>query len=126
MKSLLVILLGTLSYLCHQVAAQELGTETNPHVLTPSPDTVVWGYYWSETPPVLNIKSGDFVRVSTLLTSNPSELQRIGIASDEIEKEQIDVQSVEDRGSGPHVLTGPISVEGAEPGAMFWRSASIR
>jgi len=119
MKSLLIALVGTLSCLGHQVAAKELGTETNPHVLTPSPDTVVWGYYWSETPPVLDIKSGDFVKVSTLLTSNPAELQRIGIAPDEIEEELVAVQSVDDRGKGPHVLTGPISVEGAEPGDVL-------
>lgn len=119
MKSLSALLLGMVGCFNLQVSAQELGNEANPHVLLPSPNTVVWGYYWSETPPVLHIKSGDFVKVHTLVTSNPSELQRIGISPDEIEKELRDVQSVKDRGRGPHVLTGPISVEGAAPGDVL-------
>ena len=119
MKSLSILLLGLLGCFTFQVSAQELGSSANPHVLTPSPNTVVWGYYSSDTPPVMNIKSGDFVRVHTLLTSNPSELERIGIPTDEIEQELKNVQSVKDRGSGPHVLTGPIAVEGAEPGDVL-------
>ena len=119
MKSSSVLWLGMLSSLSLQISAQELGTETNPHILTPSPNTVVWGYYWSETPPVLEIESGDIVKVHTLITSNPFELERIGIPTDEIEKELKDVQVVKNRGVGPHVLTGPISVEGAEPGDVL-------
>ncbi len=119
MKSLSVLWLGMLVSFNLQVSAQELGTESNPHILTPSPDTVVWGYYCSETPPVLQIKSGDTVKVHTLVTSNPSELESIGIPPDEIEKELKNVQSVDNRGVGPHVLTGPISVEGAEPGDVL-------
>jgi acetamidase/formamidase len=97
----------------------ELGTETNPYELKPSQNTVVWGYYWSESKPVLHIKSGDIVKVHTLLTSNPIELESIGISPDEIEQELKDVQSVKDRGRGPHVLTGPISIEGAETGDVL-------
>lgn len=119
MKMLSILCFGVLNCFNLQVSAQELGSEINPHILTPSPDTVVWGYYWSETPPVLRIKSGDIVKVHTLVTSNPSELTRIGIPPDEIEKELKDVQVVKNRGVGPHVLTGPISVEGAEPGDVL-------
>ena len=75
-------------------STSELGTESNPYELKPSRNTVVWGYYWSETKPVLHIKSGDIVKVHTLLTSNPIELERIGISPDEIEQELKDVQSV--------------------------------
>lgn len=119
MKSLSVFLLFVLGCFSFQVSAQEIGTVDNPHILSPSPDTVVWGYYWSETPPVLEIKSGDFVKVHTLITSNPSELEAIGIPADEVEKELREVQAVNNRGVGPHVLTGPISVEGAEPGDVL-------
>jgi acetamidase/formamidase len=119
MKFLSIRWLGMLFIFTHCVAAQELGTEANPHLLKPTPDTVVWGHYWSETPPVLSIKSGDVVKLHTLVTSNPSELERIGIPPNEIEKELKDVQVVSNRGPGPHVLTGPISVEGAEPGDVL-------
>lgn len=102
-----------------EVSSRDLGDQANPHVLLPSPETVVWGYYWSETPPVLIIKSGDFVNVHTLITSSPSELEKLGIPPGEIENELRDVQSVKDRGRGPHVLTGPISIESAEPGDVL-------
>ena len=119
MKSLPLICLVVLGFFILQVTAQDLGTESNPHILSPIPDNVVWGYYWSETPPVLTIESGDHVKVHTLVTSNPSELEMIGISPDEIEQKPKDVQAVENRGVGPHVLTGPIAVEGAEPGNVL-------
>src|ERR1043165_8703136 len=96
--------------------SQKKGTAQNPHELNPSPTTVVWGNYWSETPPVLHIKSGEYVRVHTLLTSNPERLEGTGLPSDQVEKELRDVQAVKDRGPGGHVLTGPIFIEEAEPG----------
>ena len=119
MKLSSVLWFGMLGCFSLEVSAQALGTETNPHILMPSSETVVWGYYWSETPPVLQIESGDIVKVRTLVTSNPTELERIGISPDEIEKELKDVQVIDNRGVGPHVLTGPISVEGAEPGDVL-------
>src|SRR5258708_20378867 len=87
--------------------------------LNPSPTTIAWGHYWSETPPVLRIKSGDYVRVHTLLTSNPERLESAGLPPDQVEKELREVQSVKDRGPGGHVLTGPIYIEDAEPGDIL-------
>src|SRR5258705_2638441 len=91
------------------------------HTLNPSSTTVVWGNYWSETPPVLRIKSGDIVRVHTLLASNPERLEGAGLPPDQVEKELRDVQSIaaKDRGPGGHVLTGPIYIEEAEQGDIL-------
>ena len=36
-----------------------------------TPQTVVYGYYWSEAKPALRIRSGDIVDVETMLTSTP-------------------------------------------------------
>lgn len=119
MKPSSALLVGIASCVCFDASSQDLGDHANPHVLRPSPDTVVWGYYWSETPAVLHIRSGDFVQVHTLITSNPSELERLGVLPHEIENELRDVQSVKNRGKGPHVLTGPIAVAGAEPGDVL-------
>ncbi len=119
MKPPSILLLGLSSLFGSPILAQEIGSEADPYVLAPSPNTVVWGHYWSETPPVLQIQSGDFVKVHTLITSNPSELEGIGIPPDEIEQELKNVQVVSDRGPGPHVLTGPIAIEGAEPGDVL-------
>jgi acetamidase/formamidase len=99
--------------------AQQKGTESDPYVLEPTPTTVAWGHYWSEMPPALRIQSGDFVKVHTLLTSNPERLEAAGVSPDQVEKELRDVQSIKDKGPGGHVLTGPIYIEGAEPGDIL-------
>lgn len=101
------------------VKAQTKGSFENPYVLEPSPTTVVWGNYWSETPPCLKIHSGDFVKLHTLLTSNPERLEAAGLPSEKVEKELRDVQSVKDRGPGGHILTGPIFIEEAEVGDVL-------
>jgi acetamidase/formamidase len=95
------------------------GSAPNPYILEPTPTTVAWGHYWSETPPALHIRSGDFVRIHTLLTSNPERLEAAGLPPDQVEKELRDVQSVRDKGPGGHVLTGPIYIDGAEPGDVL-------
>ncbi|WP_379012612.1 acetamidase/formamidase family protein [Parasediminibacterium paludis] len=101
------------------LTAQKAGTASNPLLLTQSPATVVWGNYWSEAKPALRIQSGDFVRIHTLLTSNPERLEAAGVAPDQVEKELREVQTVKDRGPGGHVLTGPIFIEDAEPGDVL-------
>ena len=101
-----------------QAQKKELSTV---HELSPSTATVAWGNYWSETPPALRIKSGDYVRVHTLITSNPERLEGAGLPPDQVEKELREVQAfaVKDRGPGGHVLTGPIYIEEAEPGDVL-------
>ncbi len=99
--------------------AQKAGSLANPHVLNPSPTTVAWGYYWSEAPPVIKIQSGDHVKVHTLITSNPERLEGAGLPAGEVEQALRDVQAIKERGPGGHLLTGPIYVEGAEPGDIL-------
>lgn len=101
------------------VQAQNKGSASDPYVLNPSATTVVWGNYWGDNKPALRIQSGDFVNVHTLLTSNPERLEAAGIPHDQVEPELRDVQSVKDKGPGGHLLTGPIYVEGAEPGDVL-------
>src|SRR5580658_2880178 len=95
------------------------GTVADPYVLNPSASTVVWGYYWSEAKPVLHVRSGDYVRVRTVLTSSPDRLEGAGVPAAEVEQELRDVQAVKDRGPGGHVLTGPIYVDGADSGDIL-------
>ena len=104
---------------CFFTATAQKGSSSDPYVLIPSPATVAWGHYWSEMPPALHIRSGEYVKVHTLLTSNPERLEGAGVAPDQVEKELRDVQSVKDRGPGGHVLTGPIYIEEAEPGDVL-------
>jgi acetamidase/formamidase len=99
--------------------AQKQGTAANPYVLDPTPTTIAWGHYWSEMPPALRIHSGDYVKVHTLITSNPERLEAAGLPASQVEKELREVQSVKDKGPGGHILTGPIYIEGAEPGDVL-------
>jgi len=88
--------------------------------LPASPSTVAWGYYWSEAEPVLRVASGDVVEVETLLTSSPTRLEGAGVPAAEVEPSLRAVyDTVQDRGPGGHILTGPIFVEGAEPGDVL-------
>jgi acetamidase/formamidase len=89
------------------------------HRLEATPETVAYGYYWSEAKPVLHVASGDIVDVDTLLTNTPAGLERAGVAPASVEPSLRAVVSQvtgERRGPGGHILTGPIDVEGAQPG----------
>jgi acetamidase/formamidase len=97
------------------------------HRLEATPTTVAYGYYWSEAKPVLRIRSGDILDVDTLLTSTPDRLEKSGVPPQEIQASlRAIVEQVKDRGPGGHILTGPVFVEGAEPGdALEVRVLSI-
>jgi acetamidase/formamidase len=85
--------------------------------LKATPQTVVWGYYWSAAKPVLTIQSGDTVTVQAMATYSPTSLRNGGVKEEDIEPELKTIyDQVKDKGPGGHILTGPIYVEGAEPG----------
>ena len=87
------------------------------HRLDPSPSTVAWGHYDSAAKPVLRVTSGDTVVVRTLLTSTPERLEKAGVPAADVEPALREiVKTVTDKGPGGHILTGPIFVEGAQPG----------
>ncbi len=87
------------------------------HQLKPTPKTVAWGYYDAAAKPVLRVASGDTVEVETLITTSPQRLEQAFVPPDQVEKALRDIfKEVRDKGPGGHILTGPIFVEGAEPG----------
>jgi acetamidase/formamidase len=88
--------------------------------LKASPDTITWGYYSAAAKPVLRIKSGDTVTIDTLITSSPDRLVAAGVKPDQVEPELRAIyDQVKDKGPGGHILTGPIYIEGAEPGDVL-------
>jgi acetamidase/formamidase len=87
--------------------------------LPATPQTVAWGHYDAADKPVLTIRSGDTVVIHTLLTNSPTGLEKAGVAPGDVEASLRAVFAgvpVERRGPGGHILTGPIAIEGAEPG----------
>jgi len=92
------------------------------HRLEATSSTVAYGYYWFEAIPVLRVASGDVIDVDTLLTNTPAGLQRAGIAAERIQaslKAIVTEVTGDRRGPGGHILTGPVYVEGAEPGDVL-------
>lgn len=86
----------------------------------PSPSTVVVGHYWSVSKPVLHIASGDELTIGTLITSTPARLEGAGVKPADVEPAlRAIIDSVTDRGPGGHILTGPVYVDGAEPGDVL-------
>jgi acetamidase/formamidase len=88
--------------------------------LKPTPKTVAWGYYDASTPPALRVKSGDTVEVQSLITSSPARLEGAGLPPEQVEQSLRDIhKEVTNKGPGGHILTGPVYVEGAEPGDVL-------
>ena len=87
------------------------------HELKLIPANVHWGYYDARVKPVLKIASGDIVRVETMIARGIERLRLAGVPDEEIPEALKTVEkAITDRGPGAHPLTGPIYVDGAEPG----------
>ena len=81
------------------------------------PENVHWGYYDAAVKPALRMASGDTVRVETMVAGGLQRLRLAGVTEAEIPDALKAVeQQVKERGPGAHPMTGPIFVEGAEPG----------
>ncbi len=87
------------------------------HDLPLKPETVHWGYYDSKLTPVLRIAAGDRVRVETMIAGGLQRLRLAGVREEEIPESLKAVETrVTERGPGAHPMSGPIFVEGAQPG----------
>lgn len=96
--------------------------------LRSTPETVSWGYIAADLPPVLRIQSGQTVRIDTVTHQgiNTKQDPVTYFAAAGIPREQV-LQDAQDifgkvrraEGAGPHVITGPVYVEGAQPGDML-------
>ena len=103
-------------------AASALAHPPKTHRLEATPATVAYGYYWADAAPVLRIDSGDIIDVDTLLTNTPAGLAKAGVPEDKIQaslKAIVGEVTGDRRGPGGHILTGPVYVEGAEPGDVL-------
>jgi acetamidase/formamidase len=83
--------------------------------LAATPATVSWGIFSAETPPVLTIESGDTVIVETV-SGDEDDMPETGFTIPPA------LPAIHKAGLpqiGPHILTGPIAVNGAAPGDML-------
>lgn len=89
------------------------------------PETVVWGFLAPDVPPVLRIASGTTVDIDTVnaLCVPPDApeafFERHRLELTDAAQDICDIVKTVPKGVGPHVLTGPIHIEGAEPGDVL-------
>jgi acetamidase/formamidase len=90
------------------------------HDLPLRPETVHWGYYDAKLPAALRVASGDQVRVETMVAGGLQRLRLAGVPESDIpELLKAVEQRVTERGPGAHPMSGPIFVEGAQPGDVL-------
>src|SRR5215212_10075022 len=91
-------------------------------------DNVVWGYIPPGRKPIATVRSGQTVRIDTLshqpISGGVDPLKffaAAGVGPSGVVQQMMDVYTNVQRpqDAGAHVLTGPIYVEGAEPGDML-------
>jgi acetamidase/formamidase len=89
--------------------------------LMPSPQTVHIGHFAANVKPVLSVDSGDIVTIETAAAMEPEPIERSGVVPPSAIPQYLrDIyRDVKDRGPGPHILTGPIEVRGAQPGDVL-------
>jgi acetamidase/formamidase len=85
------------------------------HHLHSSPETVHWGWFDAALPHVLTVASGDRVTVESL-SGGPANLPGEGF---EVPPELLQVHAKSQRRVPGHILTGPIGVQGAQPGDVL-------
>jgi acetamidase/formamidase len=91
------------------------------HTLMPSPQTVHVGYFSAALKPVLTVDSGDTVTIESVAGLDPAVVDASGVVPPSAVPEYTRAirREVTDRGPGPHILTGPIFVNGAMPGDVL-------
>jgi acetamidase/formamidase len=84
-------------------------------VLRSSPETCHWGFFDASLPPVMTIKSGDMVTVECV-SGGADSVPQSGF---DILPEHEAILGAMKPKLGPHILTGPVAVEGAMPGDVL-------
>jgi len=77
-------------------------------------DTVHFGFYDAALAPVLEIESGDDISINTV-SADPAH----DVPAQWLPAEIHDIFARTQREAGPHILTGPILVRGAQPGHVL-------
>ena len=89
---------------------------------------MVWGYYGADVPPIATVKDGDAVELQAVNMAGLSRkdpkafFEQHGLPIDEQAQDMFDIierVKPEPSGLSGHMLTGPIYIDGAEPGDIL-------
>jgi acetamidase/formamidase len=109
MKQFSLVALIVLTIWSGKALAQTSAAGKKHHVLRATPETTQWGWFDPNEKPKLTVNSGDSISIETM-THSLGQIQP-GKSIDEI----VQLRKA-NPGGGPHSVTGPIWVNGAEPG----------
>lgn len=138
----LAILAGALMFFAPAGEVASTQDAVGPdRIVRSTPGNVTWGEFPAEKAPVVVVRSGQTVRIDTLSHAGATQgaaqgeapgnemnhpvayLAQFGVKPDEVLPDVVDFwKSGPTRprtGRGGHILTGPVYVEGAEPGDML-------
>jgi acetamidase/formamidase len=87
-------------------------TKGKVYLLPATLETTQWGWFNNAQAPVLKVDSGDTIVMETMMHSHNQVIP--GATIEQIKKLRTDFP-----GRGPHTLTGPIYINGAEPGDVL-------
>lgn len=99
-----------------QRAVRDEVQPTGLHYLRATPETVHWGYFSPDIPPALFVRSGALIQAQAV-THHAGDDPDLMFDAD-ICRIFTEI-APETRAPGVHIMTGPIYVEGAEPGDML-------
>ncbi len=85
------------------------------HEIPPTPENMVLGYLDATTPPVLEVESGDTVRLHSFPAGGKDSLP----THLPIPPSYQAALNAHPPGPGPHFITGPVYVRGAKPGDVL-------
>ncbi|BBE73562.1 acetamidase/formamidase family protein [Oharaeibacter diazotrophicus] len=86
------------------------------HEIPATPENMVYGFLDARQPPVLRIASGDTVTLHAVPSGGRESLPTNGLTVPDDFLAALDALA---HHPGPHFLTGPVHVEGAEPGDVL-------
>ncbi len=129
-NSLVALSAGTLATTATALLASPLETtdalKIKPdHLVKSVPENMVWGFFGADVPPIYRVKDGDVVEIPTVNPSgvsrtNPEEFYtKNNLPLDAHAQGVIAImKNVKPEPSGirGHMLTGPVFIDGAEPG----------
>ncbi len=100
------------------------------HFVPSTPENVAWGWFPIDKEPVLRVQPGETVRINTLTHAGATQndepvayLTGLGLPREEVLQDVLDFWASREgrprEGRSGHVITGPVYVEGAEPGDVL-------
>ena len=109
--------------------SQSESASTEAILVRSTPENVIWGeLFTSENQPILQVQSGELITIETVSHEGilPDQGDTVefftnaGIDEADILSDQLAVkEQIERTAPGPHVITGPIFIEDAEPGDVL-------